>query len=43
MTRQQIQDLRELCDRLRARGFSWRHEDYLLLKETLPEMIAREE
>ena len=39
MDKYKIEYLKELNDRLYARGFSWHHEDYFQLQEALPEIL----
>ncbi len=34
-----INQLRELNNRIQSRGFSWSHADYFLLEAILPEII----
>ncbi|KKN31172.1 hypothetical protein LCGC14_0826810 [marine sediment metagenome] len=40
MEQSNLKYLKELKDRLNARGFSWLHEDYFTLRETLTELLV---
>lgn len=39
LTKIKVDHLKELNDRLQSNGFSWQHDDYFLLSETMPEIL----
>ncbi len=39
MERQHISELMSLNDRMQKNGFSFQHQDYLLLRDILPEIV----